>query len=100
MRKKLLHSDFKQQELSLRDKLAIARTILANERTLLAYFRTSLAIFITGVSLIKFFDSLTLAVIGWFFIPVGISVVFVGIKRHKEMSKQFRLQGPPEQKEQ
>ena len=44
-----------QDKLHPREKLGIARTVLANERTLLAIIRTALGSFIGGASLFKFF---------------------------------------------
>ena len=37
-------------ETTLRDDLALERTILANERTMLAYIRTAVALVLTGAS--------------------------------------------------
>jgi len=69
------YSKFTNQELILRDYLATDRTILANERTFLAYIRTALSIFAVGISFLKFFDSLLIKIIGWIFIPAGVSIL-------------------------
>lgn len=63
----------------LRDHLAADRTVMANERTFLAYVRTSLTFFIAGATFIRFFDSLTLEVVGWAFIPVSFLVMVIGV---------------------
>jgi len=76
------YAKFAQRDLSLNDHLAIDRTVLANERTLLAYGRTSLAMLIIGGSAIKFFDSITMAVIGVPFIIGGIVVILWGWMRY------------------
>ncbi len=81
------YSEISDSELSLRDKLAISRTVLANERTLLAYLRTAIAFFIAGASLIHFFKAPVLEIVGWIFLPLGILFVFIGIKRYRQMSK-------------
>ncbi|MCP4213294.1 MAG: DUF202 domain-containing protein [bacterium] len=86
------YAEFSSDKLSLRDKLALARTLLANERTFLAYLRTALAIFIAGVSLIQFFDSITLEIVGWFFIQLGIITIYVGSRRFGKMAKICKLQ--------
>jgi putative membrane protein len=79
------YSEHSGEQLTLRDKLAISRTVLANERTLLAYFRTALAFLIAGASLIKFFDSIILEIFGYSLLPIGLGFVLVGIKRFKKM---------------
>jgi putative membrane protein len=42
---------------TLRQKLALDRTVYANERTWLAYVRTALTFFIAGASIIQFFSA-------------------------------------------
>jgi len=51
-----VYARFRDDQLTLRDHLAIDRTIAANERTLLGYVRTTLALVVTGASLIKFLE--------------------------------------------
>lgn len=80
-------SNLENQELTLRDHLAIGRTTLANERTLLAYIRTAMAAFIAGVSLIKFFDSIIIEIIGWIFVPSGIITIIVGLIRFQKQKE-------------
>lgn len=81
------YPDIPGDQLTLRDRLAISRTVLANERTLMAYYRTALAVLITGISLIKFFDSLVLEIIGWVLLPVGAVTVFIGTRNYRCMSR-------------
>jgi len=85
--KKSIYNLLAGENLSSRDKLAIARTVLANERTFLAYLRTALAFFIAGASLIKFFHKLIYGIFGWFFLLVGIVCVIIGFKQFKKMAK-------------
>ncbi len=85
------YSHFADESLTLRDKLAIARTILANERTFLAHIRTALAVFIAGISMIQFFDTLLMTVMGWVFIAMGLSMVIIGLSRYKTMGKTFGI---------
>lgn len=65
-------------ESTLRDRLAVDRTLLANERTLLAYVRTGLAFGVVGGSLIKFFQSPTLCFTGWSLVVVGVLIIAAG----------------------
>ena len=82
-----VYSQFSQEELILRDLLAIDRTILANERTYLAYIRTALAIFLSGVSLIRFFDFWLAVLTGWVFVPIGGLVFILGTIRYQRMKR-------------
>jgi len=88
------YNKFRENELILRDELAIARTHLANERTLMAYLRTGLALMIAGASIIHFTEK-----IGWFMvvgmicIPLGIAVGAFGIWRFRKVRSQ--LARPP-----
>lgn len=59
------YARFANDDLSLRDLLAVDRTVVANERTFLGFIRTSLALLLTGASLIKFSDSQILHIAGW-----------------------------------
>ena len=74
--------------LTLRDKLARDRTMMANERTLLAYVRTSILLGVSSVSLLKLFpdNSLTMwTAIG--LVPVVIAVALLGIRRFARFSR-------------
>jgi len=79
----------KKEELILRDYLAVERTMLANERTLLAYIRTALTLFVAGVSFIKFFGSAVLALVGWIFVPLGVTIIALGLMRYRKV--RYRL---------
>ena len=66
------YRDFNDDELILRDLLALDRTRLANERTFLAYVRTSIMVGVSGVSLIKLFpDSRFAQISGWTLLPIA-----------------------------
>jgi putative membrane protein len=68
------------EEMILRDHLAVDRTKLANQRTLLSYIRTTLMLAATGITVIKiippgdilFYAGLVIAAISPLFIVVGI----------------------------
>jgi len=70
--------------LILRDHLANCRTSMANERTFLAYVRTALTLVVAGLTFIKFFDSLTIEIVGWVFWPVGVATFLVGLWRFRQ----------------
>ena len=72
-------------ELTLRDHLASARTVLANERTFLAFLRTALSLIAAGAFLVKFVSAPSVQVLGWICIPVGAGVLFEGIRRYRNM---------------
>ena len=75
------------EKLILRDHLAVDRTALANERTFLAYIRTALTMTVAGISFIKFFDSVLVAIVGWSFVVAAIPVMGFGIYRYMKMRK-------------
>lgn len=81
---------FRQNELILRDELAIDRTILANERTILAYLRAALTLVIAGVTFLHFFDKGMLLYVGIICIPLGIATGIFGIRQHRKMDKRIR----------
>lgn len=76
------YSRFRGQRLSLNDYLAIDRTVLANERTLLAYGRTALALAVVGGSLVKFFESMSIRVVGAAFVLGGAMIAARGWRRY------------------
>jgi putative membrane protein len=71
------------QQLILRDVLAIDRTRLANERTLLAWVRTAVMLLVSGMTLLKLFAGIwPLETLGAILIPVAIASVAVGLRRY------------------
>ncbi|NQU39611.1 MAG: DUF202 domain-containing protein [Lentisphaerae bacterium] len=82
---------FANSSLILRDHLAIDRTALANERTLLAYGRTSLALILTGAGVIRFFgNSVSVTLLAWGLILLGIAVALIGGYRSATMARNIR----------
>ena len=75
---------------NLADELAIQRTQLANERTWLAYLRTALTLFVAGVSFIQFFSTVSIRVIGWMFIPLGVMTTLLGYQRYRRSTRLIR----------
>jgi putative membrane protein len=76
--KHLPYDKFDDEELVLRDYLALDRTILANERTLLSYARTALVLLVTGASLMQFFPSPMLIAFGVLSAFLGVIVTAAG----------------------
>ena len=76
--------------LTLTEKLAADRTRLANERTLLSYVRTALGLIVSGTGFGEYLDSPYLRVIFILFIPVGVTILLVGVrsflKRRRELN--------------
>ena len=81
---------FRQNELILRDELAIDRTILANERTILAYLRAALTLVIAGVTFLHFFDAGALYYIGLICVPLGFATGIFGFVRYRKMNRRIR----------
>ncbi len=74
----------------LRDYMAIERTVMANERTFLSYIRSALGLFIGGASFIEFFDSTLMQIVGWIFMPAGILVFLLGLKKYQKIKDVIR----------
>ncbi len=86
------YTQFKREELILRDYLAADRTVLANERTLMSYIRTSLALAAAGGSLIHFLDSLVANIGGGLLLALAAGVLGWGLQRfiwYKRRLKNF-----------
>ena len=81
------YKDF-EEDLGLRDLLALDRTILANERTVLAYARTAVMLGVSSVTLLKIFPENPLAFFtGVALIPVAILVAAFGLWRFLGLSR-------------
>lgn len=79
-----------EEDLILRDHLAVERTRLANETALLAYLRTSLFLISIGLTFIKIAEFKGIAIIGWICIPFSILLVSFGIFRFVRLNSQMR----------
>ncbi len=80
----------KQENLILRDHLAIDRTLLANERTLLAYLRSGVALLVAGLTIINFATHTWILVLGIGCLPAGIVVSIVGSARYARINKTIK----------
>ena len=81
-----LYTRFKPEELTLRDELALDRTLLANERTLLAYLRSGVALVLAGVTFIHFAEEEWFKMFGILCLPAGIIFMIFGGVRYRIMS--------------
>lgn len=80
----------KEEDLILRDSLAIERTKLANERTFLAYFRTSIFFLATGISVISLHLFQKVDYLGWGFIALSPILFFIGLHRLRKVKKTMK----------
>ncbi|MCB0324494.1 MAG: DUF202 domain-containing protein [Bdellovibrionales bacterium] len=78
-----------KEDFTLRDYLAIDRTVLANERTFLAYINSALAMVLTGISFIKFFSSFALTVFGGLCIGTAAAIAIVGAVTYVEGRRKY-----------
>lgn len=79
-----------EEDLILRDHLAVERTRLANETALLAYIRTSLFLISIGLTFIKIEEFKRFAFIGWICIPFSIILGSFGIFRFIRLNSQMK----------
>src|SRR5262245_21423127 len=86
---------FRNDDLILRDELAIDRTVLANERTVLAYVRTALAFAIARAGAIKFLDSTAALAAGWCLIAAGVGSAGYGGWRYRDIARRIAASRRP-----
>jgi len=65
-------------EMIVRDYLAVQRTSLANDRTLLSYIRTSLYFLVSGTALIKVEDLANVKEFGYLSFAISLALVVLG----------------------
>lgn len=86
------YGQLKDEEMILRDHLAVDRTALANERTFLAYVRTALAAGGAGAVLIHFFEAWPVRILGVVLVVAAVAFLVVGSLRYLRL--QARLARP------
>ena len=79
---------FKNEELILRDYLAIERTKLANVRTLFSYIRTSLYLLTAGIGIFQI-ESIS-RLDGLACVATGVILFILGFIRYFQMGKQLK----------
>lgn len=90
-----LYSDFRREQMILRDFLAADRTVLSNERTFLSYTRTALAFLIGGASAIHFVSGVGSDVVGIILIAFGIVTFGIGVRRYRWFRKRISVLSRP-----
>ncbi|MFO7979946.1 MAG: DUF202 domain-containing protein [Candidatus Aminicenantes bacterium] len=70
-----------QDEIILRDYLALERTKLANQRTLLAYIRTSLYMLLGGIAFLQLSGFKNIRWIGYMALALSVILICIGIIR-------------------
>ncbi len=84
------YEGLRQDEMIVRDYLALDRTRLANERTLLAYLRSGVSLVLAGATLLHFSGDTWLAWVGLACIPVGILAMLFGSWRFTVIARRLR----------
>lgn len=79
-----------ENELILRDRLALVRTKLANERTLFAYLRTSLYLLTAGIGILEVDSIRHLKAVAYFSICFSSVLLLLGLWKFWRLSKQLR----------
>lgn len=87
------YAEVPEDDLTLRDQLALDRTVLANERTLLAYLRTALALLAGGVTLLHFVDAAWAVALGTVSLPLAAAVGAYGMWRFVRVRRRLRRVG-------
>ena len=90
----LKNYDTFQDEMILRDYLALDRTVLANERTLLAYLRTFIGTFSAGIAIIKLLDTPLTNTIGYIFLALSPLFIIFGAIRYVHFSRKLKVLTP------
>ena len=75
------------EEMSLRDYLAVERTVMANQRSFLACLRTMLSLVVAGASFIKFSGYRWMELVGWVLVSLGIVLAPIGTVRFLQMKR-------------
>jgi putative membrane protein len=79
------------EELILRDKLAVDRTKMANQRTLLAYVRTGMYFVVTALAIFHLGDKrATFNWIEWGLMAIGVTLMLIGLISYFVMRRKLR----------
>lgn len=76
------YARFDTESLTLRDVLAVDRTIVANERTFLGYIRTTLALLAAGGSLLHFVSELWATIAAMCLIGISVPMFVIGLRHY------------------
>lgn len=78
------------EKYTLRDKLAMDRTLLANERTFLAYLRTFIGLIGTGFALWKLIDIFWARVVSVILLASAPVILAIGIYRYFKTGRELQ----------
>jgi len=76
-----------KEAMTLRDYLAVDRTVMANEVSFLSYIRSALTMVVAAMTFLKFFDVPAIHLLGWLFIVASVLLVVHGATRYEAMGK-------------
>lgn len=79
----------KFNDLILRDKLAVDRTILANQRTLLSYIKTGIFFISTAVGIFYLEDEDQFGIVEWSLTMVGFLAFILGFAIYFRLRKRI-----------
>ncbi|WP_111307607.1 DUF202 domain-containing protein [Confluentibacter sediminis] len=79
-----------QDEIILRDYLAMERTKLANERTLLSYIRSSLYLLLGGIAIIQLEGFERIKFLGYVSLTLTVIIIIIGVYRFQKLNKQLK----------
>lgn len=83
--------DFKpDEEVILRDYLAIERTRLANERTLLSYIRSSLYLILGGIAFLQLEGFANIKYLGILSLVLSVLFLVIGVYRFMLLKKSLK----------
>lgn len=77
------------EQIILRDYLALERTKLANERTLLSYIRSSLYLLLGGVALLQLQGFERISYLGYLSLTLTVLLLMIGIYRFRKLNIQL-----------
>jgi len=89
------YEHFTEEELIMRDRLALSRTLLANERTVLAYTRTALTFVVAGLTFLQVFPSLLYTIIAIVFLIFGVILFIITPVRYRQIRRDIADQCAP-----
>jgi putative membrane protein len=84
------YSRFHRRQLTLRDELAVDRTVLANERTLLGYIRTALGFLVVGLTFLHFLQSVYAHAAGYALMAVAAVILLIGLARFWQIRRDLQ----------
>ena len=79
-----------QEDIILRDYLALERTKLANERTLLSYIRSSLYLLIGGIALIQLEGFESIHFLGYVSLILTVLFLVIGVQRFYKLNRRLK----------